>query len=199
MGSGDYKWDVFLSYSFNNVVKRWVAERFLNFFKMFLSEELAPYLPENGEPKVYLAANQIQGGDVLKEALREDLLHSKVLVAICSPVYFKSSWCLSEWESFRLREEAIPFRGLRIPVLFNDGEHYERQFLDDITYVDFRDVIYFTEGGEKDPISLRFQQRVEALAKAVASAVLNAPRFDPAWPVKVEKGGGTPNTSLPRM
>jgi hypothetical protein len=106
-----------------------------------------------------------------------------VLVPICSPSYFRSAWCLSEWESFAERERLSDVAGLRVPVRHHDGEHYP----DDARQIQMRDLSPFTSLTPSfyinHPRAGEFDDRVKELCADVAAALTRAPDYRDDWPV----------------
>lgn len=65
--------------------------------------------------------------------LQRALQRSRILVAVWSPPYFRSQWCVAEWQSMRVREQMLgwstPTRplGLVYPVVYADGLHFPEE------------------------------------------------------------------------
>ena len=116
-----YKYDVFVSAASGSPVEEWVDNHFLGMLRIHLSNEMAD------EPQVFWYKEQGTGVD-WKENLKKVLSCSRILVAILSPHYFRSEWCMAEFESIIEREKKLGFKelerteGLIYPVLFSDGD-----------------------------------------------------------------------------
>ncbi len=191
----DYVYNVFVSYNYASLMRRWVNGSFKELFEYFLANEL-----NVRDPQVGFFADVVRAGQHWRNRLGGMLLRSRVLVAVCSPGYFRSGWCLSEWESFRLREELLQCDGLRVPLLHDDGQHYMTQHgVDGIHHVDFRDCAFFVGDPNQHPKGPMFEEKVHELAAAVAEQVTNAPPFDPGWPLAEMPDVPTPNTTLKRI
>jgi hypothetical protein len=125
-------------------------------------------------------------GDIWPNELQEALKGSKVLVAICSPHYFVSGWCQSEWTTFRQRAPE-----LIVPLLYYGKDEFLLPRVNPIQYADFRD---FREipGGRVT----RFRQKIEAFASDVATKVANAPPFSSSFPSVPLPATPPPNVSF---
>lgn len=189
----DYAYDVFLSYMHRSPVGPWVSEIFRQLFVDWLSEEL------NADAEVFFDDMVMKAGDPWPDKLRDGIRGSRVLLAVCSPGYFRSSWCLSEWESFRQREQQLGLGGLRVPIRHNDGEHFPQE-VQLIQMIDFSELVSVMPVAFKThPKALDFEDKVRKLAADVAVAVKKAPPFDPTWPVALAQANGAANTKLQRL
>ncbi|MFL6256557.1 MAG: TIR domain-containing protein [Pyrinomonadaceae bacterium] len=190
----DYVHNVFISYNYTELMKKWVNGPFKELFEEYLGNAL------NDDARVGLFEREAIAGQHWPQRLRDMLLRSRVLLAICSPGYFRSGWCLSEWESFRLREEQLKRDGLRIPLLHNDGKHYMTQHgVQWIQHVDFTKCAFFIGDPNKHPKGPEFEQKVYELADMVAEQVTKAPPFDPDWPLAEMPSVPTPNQPLQQL
>jgi hypothetical protein len=112
------------------------------------------------KPRVFWYKEQPPGVD-WKENLKKVLPRTRILVAILSPHYFRSAWCMAEFESVVEREKKLGLgkvqypQGLIYPVLFSDGECFSEvgrvkfwkdlsewryhwpQFRNSLTYLEF--------------------------------------------------------------
>jgi hypothetical protein len=188
--ANDYHFDVFLSYSYKPDVKDWVHKKFLTYFCTRLDIELTQLnlLSPTAEERIYVAKREIRPGDYWPDELEDNLRRSKVLVAVCSPHYFISGWCKTEWASFKARAP-----NLVVPVLYDGSDEYLKPRIDPIQGDDLREFRNF-------PGARRFQftNRLDALARNVAARVNNAPSFDPAFPI-IRLDAAIPNTPLHRL
>lgn len=176
----DYIYDVFLSYRHDHPVGPWVSMYFYPHFRGWLREALG-----GQEPRIFYDERSLEPGDTWPDKLREAIRSSRVLLPVCSPGYFYSKWCLSEWHSFKERERIINVRGLRIPIKHNDGEHFPKDALE-IEMSDFSECTSVMPSFVNDHRSILFEQAVKKLANAVAAAVRSAPPFRDDWPVVEE-------------
>jgi TIR domain len=62
--------------------------------------------------------------------LKRQVRNSSLLLTVWSADYFRSSWCMAEWQSFRNRETLLGLfsgehaQGLVYPVRYADGDHF---------------------------------------------------------------------------
>ena len=92
-----YEHDVFISYRRHGDWPGWVRNVFYRLLYHYLSEELGR------EAHIFLDEN-IRTGTAWPTYLKNALSKSRVLVALWSPQYFSSEWCLTEIASFIARE-----------------------------------------------------------------------------------------------
>lgn len=182
-----YEYDVFLSYSYRADQTEWVRDKFEPNFQYPLDDELTQLGLVTPPPKgrICVAKREITAGDIWPNELQEELQRSKVLVAICSPKYFTSAWCLSEWKTFQQRAPE-----LIVPVLYYGSDDYLYQRIQPIQGEDFRD-FRDIPGARKH----LFTARLEKLAHVVAKKVLDAPSFNGGFP-SVISGAATPNVQF---
>jgi hypothetical protein len=195
----DYKYDFFLSYSRKNPVGAWVR----NHFHPELSQWVDSFAVQ---PARVFIDRDIEEGEHWPERLEQALRHSKYLVAIWSPQYFSSRWCMAEWQSMRSREARLGLatpqapRGLIYPVVFSDGKSFpapaqavQRQDLSTLNYPnpEFKQTTRYLE----------FVDRMKSICESLATWIDErpAPAFDPNWPVVRPIALGPPDPALPRI
>jgi TIR domain len=119
-----YEHDLFISYRRRGDVKGWVQ----NHFYPRLKEGLTNQLP--CEPTIWLDVEQEEGVDWPLN-IRHALLRAKYLVAVWTPDYSRSRWCVAEWKSMLEREKHLGMRtknnprGLVYPIKYSDGQHFD--------------------------------------------------------------------------
>jgi hypothetical protein len=119
-----YDYDVFLSAASESPVEEWVDNHFLGMLRTHLSNEMTK------KPKVFWYKEQSTGVD-WKANLKKELSRSRILLAVLSPHYFRSDWCMAEFESIIEREKQLKMgelerpEGLIYPVLFSDGDCFK--------------------------------------------------------------------------
>ncbi len=180
-----YHTDVFISYPHNGGTKKWVQE----YFAPLLIEKLQDECLE--EPEVFLDT-EIPNSTHWKNVLLDKLKHSKLLLMVWSPPYFRSQWCQAEWQTFLAREQAIitSTQGSCPPthlpchynVVFADGDFFpeeaqrhQNEKMHDyaLTAPAFKESLKFVD----------FEERVRAVAQEIARRLNNIPPFDPTWKV----------------
>jgi len=190
----DYAWDVFFSYKRHSLTldwTRWVYTR----LKFWLTQELA-----GSEARLFMDEDCIEVGDRWPERLREGVRQSKCMVAIWSPSYFQSSWCVSEWASFRARERQINMQshGLIAPMRFHDGEHFPAE----AQSVHWLDVARYTSTVPAFLTSAKamdLEDLLKGFAKQIAGTIASAPPFRADWPVVDSPSLGVPRIRLARL
>jgi hypothetical protein len=122
-----YEYDLFVSYRregpTRNLSTPWLKE-VVRRIEHYLSMELG-----DREPRIFFDEESVELGDHWPRALSDALLHSKCLLPIWTPPYFRSRWCMVEWQSFLAREQAVGLETrkkcrLILPVAAQDGIHY---------------------------------------------------------------------------
>jgi len=195
----DYEYDLFLSYSRKNPVEAWVRNHFY--------PELVQWLDSFAvKPARVFIDRDIEEGDYWPERLEQALRHSKYLVAVWSPQYFASQWCVAEWQSMRHREArlglALPQapHGLVYPVVFSDGKSFpaeaqavQRQDLSTLNYpnIEFKQTTRYLE----------FVDRMKSICEGLAAWIDErpAPAFDPDWPIVRPMPQRPLDATLPRI
>jgi hypothetical protein len=113
-----YDFDVFLSYRRRGPALEWVQNHFFPKLRGWLEQ----YWPEDlgGQRPRVAKDDEMEAGARWPARLREMHAGSKVMVAVLSQEYFRSPWCLAEWDAMRRREKKLGMKtkGLVYPVLF---------------------------------------------------------------------------------
>ena len=175
----NYKYDVFLSYT-HNLIGNWVHEHFLDLFTHFLQGGLGY------SPTVFVDKKDISSGDSWPLRLKQALGHSRCLVAILSPSYFESSWCMKECRVMLKREKMEGFgiegngKGLVLPVVACDGKFFP-DYIRNIQHTDFRKFVRQGSGFQKTELYIEFQDAMELWTQEVAQAIRNAPPWKSDW------------------
>lgn len=177
----DYQYDVFLSYTRSNLVGEWVQDYFSELFEEYLASAL-------GRPaRIFKDTQSIFTGDAWPLRIKEALAYSKCLVAVISPSYFRSIWCLKECHIMLAREVVEGFgisgngSGLVIPVIARDGKHHPK-YMRDIQSVDFKRFVKKGGAFTNSPRYIEFQDKMEEWTEQVAIAIEKAPPWKSTWP-----------------
>ncbi|GGS53725.1 TIR domain-containing protein [Actinokineospora fastidiosa] len=117
-----YQYEVFLSYrrSGPGNAAQWVQNHFHRMLEDCLADEV-------GDSAVFVDVN-VETGSHWPRLLQQALARSKMLVAVWSPPYFQSPWCLAEWHTMVARERA--FDGLVklvYPITYADGVNFPEE------------------------------------------------------------------------
>ncbi|MBY5883977.1 toll/interleukin-1 receptor domain-containing protein [Rhizobium leguminosarum] len=183
-----YEYDVFVSYRRVRFQTSWIIDYFLP----RLQEHLSNYTAAQCErPNVRLffdqtevssaartglpSASGIEPGTQWQEALIDGIGKSRCMIALYTPNYFHSKWCLSELEAFEKRA-AQTGSNIIIPISIFSMKHLPAQahtrnmFCMDEFVIDgpsFYESKLFPE----------FIAQMKLVAQKVADAVCNAPTF----------------------
>ncbi len=176
----DYYYDVFLSYLHEKPCGTWVAQHFLPYFQHQLGNGLAR------QAEIFIDRTGIHSGQKWPAQLKQALAHSRCLVGIWQPLYFRSEWCRAECAVMLHRESQLGLGttensdGLIVGVKVNDGIHFP-QFAKDSQYADMEQFFFDEYGFTQSPLYIDFQKRVLELAGDVARIVNNAPAWSQEW------------------
>ena len=185
-----YQYDVFLSYrrSGHGNAGQWVRNHFHPLLRDCLSDQVG------WEPTIFFdleVETGLRWPDLLADALRR----SKMLVAVWSPPYFRSSWCLAEWQSMLAREQLLSGKVLIYPVVFSDSH----TFPDAAKNRQSRDLKAWSnpfpayqETRDYD----RFYQEMQDVAAELGRMLAAVPAWQPDWPVHRPAELPTPRADL---
>ena len=104
-----YAADIFVSYSHSNDRDGWVTE---------LKSKLASGLADLSEDvDVWFDSDRLQTGDYFKKQIQDKLSNTRIFVAVLSPAYLKSTFCMEEeltWFQDSFGREIIQY--LKVPL-----------------------------------------------------------------------------------
>lgn len=175
-----YRYDVFLSYrrsGYGNA-SQWVRNHFHPLLVNCLSDEL------DWEPRIFFDL-EAETGSYWPSLLERALLHSKMLVAVWSPPYFRSAWCLAEWRSMLAREQLVtPDEpdGLVYPVVFSDSTSFPQAAVDRQS----RDLKAWSNpfpSFRQSHDYHHFHRAMVDIAAELGRKLHKAPEWQPDWPV----------------
>ena len=193
MGANDYEYDVFLSYKRHRLTLEWTrgVHRRLQFW---LSQELGR------ETSLFVDDECIEAGERWPERLRESLKASRCMVCLWSPAYFQSTWCMSEWRSFREREARLDMtsHGLIVPLRFHDGDYFPKEARE-VQWIDVAPYTYTVPAFWASPRALELEDKLKELAQAVANTIRLAPPFADDWPIVDAPAVGGGKIELARL
>lgn len=186
----DYSYDVFISYRRSPPVGPFVVNVLHDLFAGWLNDEM------EGDPRIFMDRTVMRAGDPLPARLAGALIRSRCLLAICSPSYFRSPWCLSEWETFHKREKLCGRPdSLIVPVLFHEGGQV-KDYLAARTYADFTDYTFIDAALFRTDLGLGAQRAIKKLAADVAARIKTVPPFQANWPVYTPQFAPPPEPPL---
>jgi hypothetical protein len=178
-----YEYDVFLSYNRKFPHGQWVDDVFYPLFKPYLEDAL------NKNVSIFKDTEKIEGGSAWPQRLKNALVHSKCMVAVFSPSYFRSKWCMKEFTIMNFRQKQLGYltlekpNGLIIPINLFDGEHFPR-YARDLQTLDCRGFNRVGDGIKSTKLYIDLQGILQKWVYDVAAAVNNAPEWDAAWKSK---------------
>ncbi len=174
-----YIYDAFFSYKRDMLSNKW-HEKVMSILEYWIKMEL-----NKTDIKIFIDTENIETGEKWQKKIANSLKKSKCLIAMLSPDYFNSQWCLSEWKTFinREKDHGIRFSGLIAPARYHDGNHYPKE-AKDIQSVDFSEYSSTMEAFWKTEDAYEFEKvKLKAFAKDVARKINRAPEYDDNFPV----------------
>lgn len=177
-----YEYDVFFSYKFDRRSLDW-HKRVKDHLDYWLTQELG-----GSRCRIFMDLDGLSTGDHWKSKLSHALKRSKCLVAVWSPAYFQSPYCLSEWQAFRRREALLgkESTALVAPIRFHDGEHFPEEARE-VQMADFREHTSLLEAFWETRDARALEKLIQGFSSDVAKLVKNAPAFDPTWPADLNE------------
>jgi TIR domain len=128
--------------------------------------------------------HDIEIGEAWPYRLADGLAHSKAMVCLWSREYFASEWCAAEMAQMLSRRKALTGPLGPPPLILAAVIHDSKEVhptLADIQRFPLQDYAnpWIAEGS---PVAERLSMELEKFAQDVASALEQAPEYDPAWP-----------------
>jgi hypothetical protein len=168
-----YQWDLFISYRRADPVEGWVHR--------ILHPQVTRWLPHHGgiaTPRVYLDVNTtaVAPGAPWPTQLRDAICASRVLLAVLSPDYFESPWCMMEL-TMMLERAKVTGAPVVYSVQFSDGDFYPPEYQS----LAWRPLERFNRYARPSSLPVRFTTEVQSLCKDLGDRWRAAPPFDPTW------------------
>jgi len=176
-----YKFDLFISYSREGSVQKWLLNHFHEKLKECLADQYAPPLT------VYVDRTMPRGVH-WPENLRSALRHSKIMLQLLTPPYFTSPWCMAELRSMQAREKMLGLagpeisQGLIYPILYSDSENFPAEEMYR-SWVDFKEYAHPDPPYQQTVDFVNFHKRVNELAADLVQLVRQVPDWRPDWPL----------------
>ena len=178
-----YKHDILVSVKWDPVFAEWVREYFLPLLKTYLKQAVIVECGRQFEGLFYYKED-IEPGEKWKSKLRHAIKESRCALALCSPEYFYSDYCLLEWHSFSLRGRLMG-KNLIIPAAIHDGQAFP-DYAKDIQEAGFQDYVIIGPGFRKTTRYVDFQDDLKKFSTNIAKRIKAAPEFAD-WPLAEEK------------
>ena len=179
-----YRHHVFVSYCWRARAEYGRRDEFraiCDQFSKLLDEKLMGELGSPSSTCVFIDRDCKNGRDY-RESIADALHHSAVLVPILDAPYFSSNWCGAEWEIFVQREAALGLgKELIFPLHWQDGHSFssDAKFRNPF---DMRDHNCVYGRAEPSKAYEDFQQKVNEIARRIASTVQRVPPHANSWP-----------------
>ena len=192
-----YEFDVFLSYTRQANAGEWVK----NHFHPVLYEALDNHMPR--EPEIFIDYEMGTGIDWPKK-LETSLQRSRLVVAVLSPPYFRSKWCVAEWKTMSEREKTLGYATnanpemLIHPVVYADGTHFPGYAQRNQSY-DLSTWNYPYPQFRESRDYLKFHNAVYDFAADLAPKIDTVPPWQDTWPVYRPEPEPTVRADLPTL
>ena len=133
--------------------------------------------------KIFFDKNTIETGTNWPDKLRMGVKKSRCMVGIWSPEYFRSKWCVAEWQSFHQRQQILHNHGhsVILPMRFHDGDAFPEE-AKQIQSLDVREYTSLFPSFWQTTKSVELEKLIKQLCCTVAATVKNSPDYDPSWP-----------------
>jgi hypothetical protein len=193
-----YEHDLFVSYRRTDNVMEWARNHLVPRLRRCLVDELGH------EPRIFFDTEQ-EAGTHWPENLKQALQRSRLLLAIWSPPYFHSRWCLAEWKTITAREQVLGLGrgqrplGLVYPIRYSDGARFPAEARHVQQEMIFKDWRYPDPQFAESQLYLGFHQAVVTLAERIAYRLDDSPPWDPDWPIMLPEPPEPTPTDLPRL
>lgn len=193
-----YTWDVFISYRRTHNVAGWVQNHLGPVLERCLEDQM------DHPPRVFVD-DKLEIGAYWPEELADVLSTSRYLLAVWSPPYFTSRWCVAEWQTMREREKLLGIpqkgetRGLIYPVVYSDGSSFPREARTVQSRFDLSEYGFPYEQFRRTDAYLEFHQKVRSIAIDLAGRLSSAPPWRADWPICRPEPFPTPSAELPRL
>src|SRR5262249_37595388 len=105
-----YEYDVFVGRATSSVLNEW-----LDVFSSQLGNRASMQFGRT--LKVFQDLSEVRVDDVWRDTVGRALVRSRVLLAIVTPEFMASQWCVLEWATFERREKATGVDALIVPVI----------------------------------------------------------------------------------
>jgi len=163
-------------------VGRWVRNHFVPLLEARLNE-IAPY------PVRVFCDEQMAEGVKLTDELKLRIRGSGLLLSVWSADYFRSAWCMAEWQSFRQRETMLGLfsseqpQGLVYPVRYADGDSFHPDAKSTLCRKDFSSLNYAEEAFKLSAKYLEFDDLVQQVARDLVARLPDIPPWTNNFPV----------------
>jgi TIR domain len=177
-----YDHDIFVSYRRSPTIGPWVQNHLAPRLEARLNE-ISPN-PVN----VFCDFKMSEGVNWPAE-LQRSVKRSRLLLTIWSADYFRSTWCMAEWQSFRRRETLLGLftaehpQGLVYPVRYSDGDHFHSDAKLTQWRKDFSELSYPDDVFRLSVKYLEFDNLVRQMAQELSLRLNSVPAWSDNFPI----------------
>jgi hypothetical protein len=121
--------------------------------------------------------------------LKQCIRGSGLLLTVWSADYFRSPWCMAEWQSFRTREKMLGYfsdeqpKSLVYPIRYADGEYFHPEAHLSYCHKDFSRLNYPDDVFRTSPRYLDFDDIVKEMAKELLEQLKYVPTYRNDFPI----------------
>lgn len=178
-----YRYDIFISYVRAPAMGPWIHNHFLPKLKTRLIDYCDPL------PEIFCDESMADGVN-LTEELKATIRDSALLLSVWSASYFRSRWCMAEWQSFRKRDEMLGMftaanpSSLIYPILYA-GTHtaFHPDAQKPLLKKDFSELNYPEPVFRESVAYLKFDDLVKEVARDLATRLETLPPWDKEFPI----------------
>ena len=177
-----YEFDIFVSYRRTSTMGPWVRKRLVPLLKDRINEVA------RDDVRIFCDEDMPDGAN-LPEQLKRNIRNSALLLTVWSADYFRSSWCLAEWQSFREREALLGLfaaenpLSLVYPIRYADGDNYHPDAKTALCKKDFSSFNYSGDAFVGSLEYLQFESLVKQMAIDFSERLDTLPQWRDAFPV----------------
>ncbi len=188
-----YKYDVFFSYKRNQLTETW-HNKVVEQLEFWLNMEI-----QDRDVSIFYDRESIDIGDQWQSKIGEAIKHSRCIVAVLSPDYFKSKWCYAEILSFLKRQEVLPGSPtLILGARFHDGQSFPEK-IKAIQQEDFSEYASVSDSFWDTRKAAEFGDRIKDFARVIANQIKNAPKFSADFPIIIPEQDELLSTTITRL
>ena len=185
-----YEYDLYISYEHSALIEEWLRP-FINRLEQYVNVL-------GGRPvSIFMDYRVLESGSAWRSGIAHALVRSRLLLAVVTPGYFRSSFAIAEWQTFEERERRINWNmpNLIFPVVVVDPGKHAPEWFSRRQFFDMRETLVLKEN------TFKTDKSIMALAKEISSALLRVPIFDDAPVVSPEDVDPSQplSTGIPRM
>jgi len=177
-----YDYDVFISYKRGRLREEWLNTIFRPHFEEQLEEAIGK------KPTIFIDSIDIPPGVEWPDYLATALSKSRCMVAILSPSYFGSEWCLKEFKAMYFRQNELRKKNLLakdraviLPFVKQGPMDAFPDFIDRIQLLDYSRFNIVGEGFKNTTLYVEMQQKIQLDARKTATMIKDAPNWIPEF------------------